>query len=95
MNLNDENILNVYCYGSEVYNCKNVSSDNDYIIVISDDSVYPEQLKIDNNDYSIYSESKFRELIQRHEISVLECLFLDPKFIVKEIIKFNFTLDLN
>ena len=94
MNLNNEDILNIYQYGSVVYNCKTINSDNDYIVVVSDNSAYPEQLKIDDNDYSFYSEFKFRELIGKHEISVLECVFLDPKFIMKETIKFDFKLDL-
>ena len=95
LNLNDKNILNVYYYGSNVYNCKGINSDNDYIVVVSDNSMYSEQLRISNNDYLFYSESKFKELIQRHEISILECLFLDSTFIMKETIKFNFVLDLN
>jgi len=95
MDLNSKNVLNIYQYGSLAYNCKGKNSDNDYIVVVSDNSVHPEQLKIDNNDYSFYSEFMFREMIQRHEISALECLFLDPQFIVKETVKFEFTLDLN
>ena len=77
-----------------VYNCKGINSDNDYIVVVNDNSNYPEQLKINEDDYSFYTETQFRGLIRQHEISVLECLFLDPQFIVKENVKFNFVLDL-
>jgi len=94
MDFNDKNILNIYNYGSSVYNCKGINSDNDYIVIVSDGSEYPEQLKIYNNDYSFYKESEFRELIRQYEISALECLLLDPKFIVKETVEFDFKLDL-
>jgi len=94
MNFNDKNILNIYKHGSIVYNCKNINSDNDYVVVVNNESEYPEQLKINNNDYSFYKESEFKELIKKHEITALECLFLDPKFIIKETIKFDFELDL-
>jgi len=94
MDLNNKDILNLYHYGSVVYNCKGTNSDNDYIVVVNNDSEYQEQLKINNNDYSFYKESEFRELIKKHEITALECLFLDSKFIVRETVKFDFELDL-
>lgn len=90
----NKKVLNIYHYGSFVYGTNNENSDKDFIVVVEGKENYDNQLNIDGNDYTIYDEESFENKIKLHEISVLECLFLDEKFIEQEDKKFNFELDL-
>lgn len=88
-------ILNIYTYGSVVYGTNTNLSDEDYIIVVKD-GVIESQSECNsaahNTDIIIYTESCFKQKIEEHEISVLECLFL-PDELKYEEIKFKFVLD--
>ena len=95
----DENIISLYQYGSRVYGVNTDKSDFDYIAVIDDDyDIEDDHMTFDVAssiiDYSLYSKSKFIQLVEEHEISALECLFLDPKFVLKETHHPNFKLSL-
>lgn len=90
----NKKVLNIYHYGSFVYGTNNENSDKDFIVVVEGKENYDNQLNIDGNDYTIYDEESFENKIKLHEISILECLFLDEKFIEQEDKKFNFELDL-
>ena len=85
--LNDENNLNIYRFGSYIYKSNNEFSDEDYIIVMRE---YYETKDINVHHYSV---SQFQDLINRHDIQALECMFLDTKFILKQNYTFNFSLD--
>lgn len=91
-------VLNIYPYGSRVYGTHQPSSDYDYIVVIKSQTV----TKIDGVEFvlndclinlTIYSEQTFAEQIEAHEISCLECLFLDKSNIF-ETVPFKFKLNL-
>jgi predicted nucleotidyltransferase len=84
-------ILNIYPYGSKVYGTHNENSDNDYIVVCEGFAGLYDQL----DDVTFYDEKTFQEAIDRHEISVLECLFLPPNLIIQQTKDFNFELNLN
>ena len=69
------NMLNLYSYGSRVYECSGPESDFDFICVYkSVDS------KIEVKDglvhVTAYSAEEFKKQIDLHEMSVLECVFL-------------------
>ncbi len=81
MNLIDDNILNIYRYGSFVYGSNDELSDEDFIIVTKN--------KVISNDpnHSYYLLSEFNDLAADQDISILECLFLPPECILKETFK--------
>lgn len=87
--------LNIYMYGSTVYGTlwNPLLSDKDLIVILKDE---PRLEKIWVNDFDIqfYSVDSFQKMIDDHEISALECLFLPEHLIVKQRIKFDFELDL-
>lgn len=86
-----DNIINAYVYGSNVYGTANSLSDNDFIFVVK--SKEREQFKSENINISYYTLDEFQKLIDRHEISALECLFLIDSFKLKESYKFEFNLN--
>ncbi|MDF2534014.1 MAG: hypothetical protein K0R18_171 [Bacillales bacterium] len=98
MLVNDETfskyeVLNIYLYGSKVYGC-NPNGDDDYIVVVKGKDIN-EQFVSDEYDATFYSEDVFQHMIDEHDISVLECLFLPEDKIIKEDKKFKFELNLN
>lgn len=95
-----ENIFNkalcIYNYGSYVYGTYiDGVSDKDYIIIVPNNSSLPEQVEINNNQFNIYEEFKWIEKMKNNDIECLECFFLEKKFIIKELRKYDLQLDKN
>jgi hypothetical protein len=86
-------VLNIYPYGSRVYG-SNPNGDYDYIAVVKGD-VEEIQISGENFDVTIYNENDFNNLIENHEISILECLYLPKDILISNLKEFNFVLDLN
>jgi predicted nucleotidyltransferase len=84
-NLNDNNIIAIYNYGSYVYGTNTEQSDKDIIVILEDleksQDIIQELKK--EYDVNIYSKNDFETMIKEHEISALECLFLKDNFILK------------
>jgi predicted nucleotidyltransferase len=95
LNITDEKILSIYLYGSRVYGTATEKSDYDFIVVVDSEKSFLDAIEIQGNHISIYNKAKFQELIDQHEISALECLFLDKQFIIKENWKPIFVLNLS
>lgn len=94
-NLNEDELIAVYTYGSRVYQTFNpIRSDYDFIIVKRLTSSLKEELNIDNINITIYSSFSFQEELDNHEISVIETQFLPKDLILLEKEKFNWNLDL-
>ena len=89
MNIEDDNILNCYKFGSHVYGTQNEFSDEDFICVVKKPVIS------DNNNIHFYTIEMFQTLLNNCEIQMLECYFLDKSFILKETITFNFELNLS
>jgi hypothetical protein len=87
INLDDDNILNVYQFGSRVYGSDSINSDFDYIYVLKE--------YVESNDINIhhYTTQQFQALLDKHDIQMLECFFLSDKYKHKEKVKFHFNLD--
>lgn len=85
--INDNNVVNIYEYGSHVYGTANKMSDNDYIIVCN------KWFDSKNTDIHVFTIDEFKRNIDICNISVLECLFLSKKHIIKENIKFDINID--
>ena len=93
--LKDDNIIGIYQYGSFVYGTNHEKSDKDLIVILNDINQSLEKIEElrKNYDVNIYSKNDFEKMIKEHEISALECLFLEDKFILKYH-QWNFELDL-
>jgi predicted nucleotidyltransferase len=93
-----DKVINVYTYGSHVYETATEQSDIDYIIVYEQENDISDTLvsKIGNNvlNATLMSPTFFQKRLDEHSIDVLECYFLreDYKF---ERVKFNFNLNLD
>lgn len=77
--------INIYEWGSRVYQTSTDSSDWDYIAIVPDDfPKEPDQYEFGNHTYNIEHESKWISKLQRNSVEVLECLSLSPQFIIKK-----------
>lgn len=87
--LNDNNVLNIYQFGSFLYGSQNCYeghiSDEDYIIVA--------QEYFDSNDINIhvYTYYQFKHNLSLCDIQMMECYFAPDEFKIKETVKLNFT----
>lgn len=89
--IKDENILNLYTYGSVVYNTNNEKSDLDFIAIVIVKK--EEQVILDNINISFYTVEEFKEKLDNHEISAIECLFLPDDLILKKTVDFGLSID--
>jgi hypothetical protein len=85
--LNNDNVVCIYRFGSYVYETNNEFSDEDYVVILKE---YQES-KDDNIHH--FSEVQFQDLVNRHDVQALECIFLPANLILKQDCKFNFVLD--
>lgn len=90
--LKPENVLNVYQYGSRVYETATHQSDFDFI-VINNAGVNDREVRNGDFNVHIYTVEHFQELINQHKIFALECLFLPQDKILQQKIRFAFTLN--
>lgn len=89
-------ILNLYRYGSSIYSTVNPSSDIDYIAVMSGE--VGEEHSLSNNetiriDVTLYDARRFRQQLDNHEISVIECLCLPATHVLYAQEAFPWTMD--
>jgi hypothetical protein len=81
-----------YRYGSRVYGTATIESDWDYIVV--KEGAGDGEMSVGNIDYKCMSPAKFQELLDEHNISALECLFIpDEHIIVAPPVPWKFKLD--
>lgn len=78
LNLNPDNIFNIYRYGSLVYKTNDQNSDEDFIIIQKQKEFKIDSVRSDDNamNATLYSLSGFKDRIFYQEISVLECLWI-------------------
>lgn len=96
--INENDIVNAYCYGSHVYGTADRDSDRDYILVhkksfLSDGSFKQNAKSSADRKIQIvnYSRSGFKNDIEYYDMSALECLFLPDEFKIQE--RFKFKMD--
>ena len=96
LNLDESRIINIYHFGSSVYQTRNSNSDFDFIIVYEQDENVS-QIFVDDIQATLYSENEFLNRLHKHKIEVLECIFLPDDFKLKESKDYSigFILDLN
>jgi len=88
----DQDIICLYQYGSRIYGTHNNNSDYDFICITN--NKIQDQLSISEIHVNFYTIEEHQRKIDEHEISALETLFLSSSFILKQHIKFDFTLNL-
>jgi len=87
-------VLNIYQYGSRVYKCFTDKSDYDYVVVVTDDyKDFVDNIELEDYHFNFYKLSLWQDMISRNAIETLECLFADKKFIIKESVKFDLTIN--
>ena len=83
LNINQDDVVKLTHYGSRVYGTAGKDSDFDYIAVVKDHcNVFNDTVRFPDCDISIYSISKYIELLNAHEISVIESLFCPKEFVI-------------
>ena len=86
--------INIYEWGSRVYQTATEFSDWDYIAIVPDDfPEEPDQYEFENHTYNIEHESDWFAKLKRNSVEALECLSLSPKFIVKKTKSYPFTFN--
>ncbi len=85
------NIICAYIYGSQVYQTNTEKSDHDFICVVRDKEANNPLSQF--GDVTTYTVEEFQNLVNQHEISVLECLFLKDEFVIKQEHTFDFSLN--
>ena len=96
--IDPDQILNVYCYGSRVYNTHQETSDYDYIVVhkgaFLESGAFRENAK-SNHDRTMqiinFSRSGFKSGLENYEINCLECLYLPNDMVIQK--KWPFKLE--
>lgn len=89
-----ENIVNVYLYGSRVYQTHTDKSDYDFIFIVLNGTKTREQFSDSLINVNYYTLFEHHKRLVNHEISALELYFLeDTKYILKEDMKFSFKQD--
>jgi predicted nucleotidyltransferase len=87
----DNNTICAYLYGSHVYGTNHKDSDFDFICIVKDKSLQSPLAKF--GDVTNYTIEDFQNLINAHEISALECFFINDEFKIKEEHHFSFELN--
>ena len=93
INIDIDSVHNVYQYGSRVYDTNTDESDYDFIVVGKSSEPILGHCSF-NVNCTQYNVECFNQMVKDHEISILECLFLPDKFVIKEELPIDFELDL-
>ena len=91
--LNDSEIVNVYSYGSRVYGNFRKDSDYDFIVIVNNKKT--DQFSDNLINVNFFTPEGHQHRLNEHEISALECFFLDEIFILKNTRNYTFKLDLS
>ena len=91
--LSDNEVINVYCYGSRVYGNFRKDSDYDFIVIVKNKTTDQFSDNLININY--FTPEGHQHRLNEHEISALECFFLEDRFILKNNQNYQFKLDLS
>lgn len=87
--------LNIYHYGSYVYNTfVDGASDYDFIVILPDDYAEfdKEQFEDDDFQYTFYTQSTWQTMLDNHDVCAIEIYFLPNKFVLKKTVEFKTTI---
>lgn len=94
--LKDEDVINVYPFGSKIYGTDDYKSDWDFVVVVKDGVVDKDIRKSSHNqiNVNIFTETSFLAAVKRHRMSMLECIFLPSDKLLKNSKTYSFKLDI-
>lgn len=85
----DDDVVNIYPYGSRVYGTATDKSDTDFIIVTKNALLKSGAFRdnaISSEDYTVqgvlYSRGGFQDALNNYEMGALECMFLPDELVV-------------
>ncbi len=90
LSIPNEQVLNVYQYGSRVYGTSTDRSDWDFVVIVNHKTV--EEFLSEPINVHFYTVAEFQAQLAAHEISALECLFLPAPYVWKEQHRFEVNL---
>ena len=92
----DDRVLNIYVFGSHLYECNRPDSDIDLIVVTTNDYGQDGETITDGNcDFSIYSDDSWKLKCENMHINALEVISTQKEeFILKETKRFLVNMDL-
>lgn len=93
--LKDEDIINVYPFGSQIYKTATYKSDHDFIVIVNNNVTDKDLREKSANklNINIFNEGRFLEKLQDHKMAILECISLPPELMLKNSKQFNFKLN--
>jgi len=83
-NKEHENNYCAYLFGSRTYNTHTENSDYDFVIILNEEKVHPDELKTEELNLKIYTPKEYQLELDKHEISALEVYFLYAKQLAKK-----------
>jgi hypothetical protein len=90
LGLQEQDVLNVYPYGSRVYGTFRKNSDYDFVVITAKEQ--PKEFSDNLVNVFFFTPKQFQQRLQDHEISALECIFLPEGMKWKEKMAFDFKL---
>jgi predicted nucleotidyltransferase len=94
--IKNDDIINIYQFGSRVYGTNTEKSDWDFFIIVNDD--FPTEkngyieIEAENIDANVYRISTYFEKLKNNELQALMCQFLPEEKIWMEKKKFSFEI---
>lgn len=89
--IDEEDVLNIYPFGSRVYGSNNEKSDYDFWVIVKDSFKTPEngylEVSKENVDLNIYKYSTFIQKVSENELQALICAFLPEEKVILQKVK--------
>lgn len=99
LKINNSEILNVYPFGSRVYNTHNDNSDYDFVIVgsefITENHLAFGNYRNKSINAIIYKTTTFAQKLREHSVHALECFYLPDEQTLLKTVYFNLYLDMD
>jgi predicted nucleotidyltransferase len=91
----ENQIVNIYLFGSHTFGCATATSDYDFLIVLKkqisgEDHLFHDTPKM---DLVLMSEEGFETALREHVLWVVQCVLLPPAFVIRSKRTFVFRLD--
>lgn len=88
----ERDLIAVYGFGSRVYGTAGHQSDHDYYVIAEGvrDST---EVRSGDLNFHLHTPSHFQDLLDRHKVGALECIFAPPEHRLVDRWTFRFSLD--
>ena len=93
LKLPNDDIICIYQYGSRVYDNFHEYSDYDYIVITKNGYETLDQYSDKKININFFTDSKYQDKLDNHDVSALECFFLPEDKKLLETKKYKFILN--